>query len=834
MAHRPSRTSLYSQASQSSRHSTGASSYKSNEDGRGDYDRLELGDLSNTALLEATAYDPYRRSSRASTDTKTRSISSSLSFTSDSTFKSKGKAFFERARNTFRISRNVSPNERENTRPGHGLWTELMLVDRTLRGMAGLTTVFAVIMIIVCICYAKRFNEHIDAMPNSTSVRISRGSKSSMNHKAEGFKFLINVAATMILGMSNTYQQLLTALKVDDLKHALYKYGDARVGTNSPFSINHKRKGRLKAWLAWILLICTSMPVHLLANSVIGVTEYYGMKMNVHYSSVFNTTQSGSRGDYDCYSALRLGQARLDPSDWQSSIPDSSSSYSGYYFTGSECPANHSSPHDNPFKESTTDEKYYSDVTVHYETGSPCEAALNKSTNPGQVWSEFSNSQYHNNCSDSDYSSSASTYCRYTYIFFGGCTDDMFYCEYESKPESERNDSMQGNQHWLVLRMQAAIILAVCITIKAAYMIGVNVKARHEVKTHCLTFGDILVASNFDPDLRIPNESLVNGGDFHRRAVSHSCHKHCKSQKLSDTGEELGHCQNCKKYNKVNNCPGLPWPALSTKRKKSLITNLGQTALTQMLTLSFTSMAMVGVSIFLVVTYVPKYAYAVCVGWTSYNKQFAASQVFASMAVDSLWGEIAAFLISNGAQLLYSCLYLLLIYNITLISMEHEWGKFERARQRLRCTIVKSERFDESYFLQLPKKILFPIMAYSVVMHWLLGLAILAKEDIVFDGYSMYSRYNIVTVPDGVWGSCALLLAMTSCCWWAFTYKREGFIPQMFGSIRTLCAATSQLNDFPVAGIHWGDLGTNESGAFRHAGLSAGEVGEIVPNEIYA
>lgn len=76
---------------------------------------------------------------------------------------------------------------------------------------------------------------------------------------AQGFKFLINVAATMILGMSNTYQQLLTALKVDDLKHALYKYGDARVGTNSPFSINHKRKGRLKAWLAWILLICTSM-----------------------------------------------------------------------------------------------------------------------------------------------------------------------------------------------------------------------------------------------------------------------------------------------------------------------------------------------------------------------------------------------------------------------------------------------------------------------------------------------------------------------------------------------------------------------------------------------
>lgn len=27
----------------------------------------------------------------------------------------------------------------------------------------------------------------------------------------------------------------------------------------------------------------------------------------------------------------------------------------------------------------------------------------------------------------------------------------------------------------------------------------------------------------------------------------------------------------------------------------------------------------------------------------------------------------------------------------------------------------------------------------------------------------------------------------------------------MFGSIRTLCAATSKLEDFPMEGIHWGD-----------------------------
>ena len=73
---------------------------------------------------------------------------------------------------------------------------------------------------------------------------------------------------------------------------------------------------------------------------------------------------------------------------------------------------------------------------------------------------------------------------------------------------------------------------------------------------------------------------------------------------------------------------------------------------------------------------------------------------------------------------------------------------------------------------------------------------------------------------------------MTATCWWAFTYRREGFIPQMFGSIRVLCAATSQLDDFPSNGVQWGDLGMG--GRFRHAGISAKEVQQIVPYELYA
>ncbi|KAH7391064.1 hypothetical protein DE146DRAFT_619075 [Phaeosphaeria sp. MPI-PUGE-AT-0046c] len=199
-------------------------------------------------------------------------------------------------------------------------------------------------------------------------------------------------------------------------------------------------------------------------------------------------------------------------------------------------------------------------------------------------------------------------------------------------------------------------------------------------------------------------------------------------------------------------------------------------------------------------------------------------------------GSLALAIISNGAQFVYSLLYLILIYNITLISQEHDWGALEHGRRRLRTTLVAGPSFAQTYLLQLPKKILFPIMVYSVLTHWMLGEALQTQEVIWLenrDGRQVeHSRYIITYAAYPLWISTFLILAMTAVCWWAFTYKREGFIPQMFGSVRVLMAATSQLNDFPENGVQWGDLGEGER--FRHAGLSAEEVMKIVPNEVYA
>lgn len=49
------------------------------------------------------------------------------------------------------------------------------------------------------------------------------------------------------------------------------------------------------------------------------------------------------------------------------------------------------------------------------------------------------------------------------------------------------------------------------------------------------------------------------------------------------------------------------------------------------------------------------------------------------------------------------------------------------------------------------------------------------------------------------------MTGMTATCWWAFTYKREGFMPQMYGSIRACCSATTELEHFTEKGIQWGD-----------------------------
>ncbi|KAL8695705.1 MAG: hypothetical protein Q9224_003220 [Gallowayella concinna] len=717
---------------------------------------------------------------------------------------------------------------------GPGWWKHQMLADRSFRAMAAVTTLFALIMVIICLVYLKDLAHRSNKA--STSVGgIANKTCSSMEGRNVVIHLVINLAATMVLGMSNTYQQLITSLSTKELRFALSNVEDSRVGTNSPFNINHKQNGKVLAWLQWILLIGTSLPIHFLANSVIGPSVYLQPPTNItstlveelgHYQSLnygsnlrAGLGRAENPGDRACWVAFRTGHYTISQSP-QRFGDDLSSELEGWQVNS---------------------------VAINYTE--PC-VRYSKSTTVHDLWGkEFFNHPTGDN---------ATLYS----------VDDCGYgrdvsCYYPSGSRATLqdgyNDEGLGKQMCrLSVRMSAALILAGCLSIKAVYMVTVILQGRGKIKTKCLTFGDVIAASTLDPSLQIRNECMVNAFDGHRHLVQHTCHpKHCRpGAEPSETGDSIGHCQKCKKFNETNRAADLLHPSIAIKYKKSLIANLGGNAITQMAILMLSSMAMFGVSVLLgvLVASAAQTFQARCSGYYApsefcrrgqahflkytfgYFGGFDTAARLGGLRMNSGNSEITAFAISNGAQLLYSLIYLLLIYNFTLITMEHDWGKFERARSRLRCTLVEGEGFKQSYLLQLPKKLLYPMMFFSSMMHWLLGQSISTKETIWSDRTDPthpveYSRYDIVYGAYAIWLSTALMLAQTAICWWAFTYSREGFMPQMYGSIRACCASTTQLASFPRAGIKWGDLG--EGKKFRHAGFSAEEVDEIIPAELY-
>ncbi|KAF2032996.1 hypothetical protein EK21DRAFT_36035, partial [Setomelanomma holmii] len=214
--------------------------------------------------------------------------------------------------------------EIEPARVGRGVWKDQLLSDRSFRSMAALMTLLAFGMIVVIACYAEHFIKR--ANQNTSSVGGETESCKKVTRTNTALLLLINVCATMVLGMSNTYQQLVTSLKISDLRYALSRYGDSRVGTNSPFSIKHKAKNRKRSWAAWALLIFTSMPVHFLANSLIGPSYTQELPTSVEYDPVTNISDTSSylsttyyyndnlegvrvsdSSSFPCWSAFRTG-----------------------------------------------------------------------------------------------------------------------------------------------------------------------------------------------------------------------------------------------------------------------------------------------------------------------------------------------------------------------------------------------------------------------------------------------------------------------------------------------------------------------------------------------
>lgn len=79
----------------------------------------------------------------------------------------------------------------EATRPRSGLWKRQMLVDRSLRGMTGLMTAYAVVLTVSCVSLLPAFIRNMSINPNSSSINISHGQCSTMAHKSEVLRRIV-------------------------------------------------------------------------------------------------------------------------------------------------------------------------------------------------------------------------------------------------------------------------------------------------------------------------------------------------------------------------------------------------------------------------------------------------------------------------------------------------------------------------------------------------------------------------------------------------------------------------------------------------------------------
>ncbi|EKG17358.1 hypothetical protein MPH_05424 [Macrophomina phaseolina MS6] len=190
-----------------------------------------------------------------------------------------------------------------------------------------------------------------------------------------------------------------------------------------------------------------------------------------------------------------------------------------------------------------------------------------------------------------------------------------------------------------------------------------NISTRHKHKTHCLTFGDVLIAARLR-SVHLSTECMVSAREMHWRQVKHRRHRHCKKADLSKTGEESGHCQKCAKFNQVSHLSSHPTPARATKQKKNFLSHMWQTALTQMIPPGFCTSIAVGYAANVVLMYI----------YEGELRELGGTG-FSPLAGNSLSHELLVMCLSNFPQFSFSVLYPLMIYNFTLINMEYEWGQ---------------------------------------------------------------------------------------------------------------------------------------------------------------
>ncbi|KAF2019264.1 hypothetical protein BU24DRAFT_489262 [Aaosphaeria arxii CBS 175.79] len=213
-------------------------------------------------------------------------------------------------------------------------------------------------------------------------------------------------------------------------------------------------------------------------------------------------------------------------------------------------------------------------------------------------------------------------------------------------------------------------------------------------------------------------------------------------------------------------------------------------------------------------------------------------------------GTLTNVVMANSAQLILSALYFSYNGLFTFMLLGREWSQFAHERKGLRLSHAKSNAQRSTYFLQLPYRYSLPLMAMSVILHWLVSQSIflVAVDEYQFDlrdaNGNLYDVKHFDSAQaafKGVYTTCgyspiAIIATLFLGCFMVILGVGAGFIPYKpgmvtVGSCSAAMSAACHAEEFDgIKGsraatmeVKWGVVGENAEGVSRCA-FSAGPV----------
>ncbi|KAF5006967.1 hypothetical protein FDECE_6683 [Fusarium decemcellulare] len=198
---------------------------------------------------------------------------------------------------------------------------------------------------------------------------------------------------------------------------------------------------------------------------------------------------------------------------------------------------------------------------------------------------------------------------------------------------------------------------------------------------------------------------------------------------------------------------------------------------------------------------------------------------------------ISNVLLANAPQLCFSILYFQYNGLFTCMLSANEWSHFGAGRKALRVSSSPVGEQRSRYFLQIPYRFGIPLLALSILMHWMLSQSIfviaverLNESTMTLEWYFVSCGYS----PAAIICAIAISLLMAIGIVVMGCRRLPTIIPVVGSCSLAIAAACHHPNgvpqpDAPLLPLQWGVMEGNSATAgsgYRHCGFSAHSVRE--------